>query len=106
LASHTIPESEYRARLEAVKAIVQEQDYAGLIAISGYVERDGNVCYLCGHKNAFPYSTRTESVSGLGYSALLVPKEGETTLIAPLGTVLTPSSASEKAGLEQTSRRI
>ncbi len=85
MASHTIPESEYRARLEAVKAIVQEQDYAGLIAISGYVERDGNVCYLCGHKNAFPYSTRTESVSGLGYSALLVPKEGETTLIAPLG---------------------
>jgi Xaa-Pro aminopeptidase len=28
---------------------------------------------------------RTEAVSGLGYSALLVPSEGETTLIAPLG---------------------
>lgn len=57
----------------------------GLLAVSGYVERDGNVCYLCGHKNAFPYSTRTESVSGLGYSAFLIPNEEETTLIAPLG---------------------
>ena len=85
LATHTLPESEYQARLQAIKAIVQEQNYAGLLAISGYVERDGNVCYLCGHKNAFPYSTRTESVSGLGYSALLIPNEGETTLIAPLG---------------------
>jgi Xaa-Pro aminopeptidase len=55
------------------------------LAVSGYAERDGNVCYLCGHKNAFPYGTRTDLVSGLGYSALLVPTEGETTLIAPLG---------------------
>jgi Xaa-Pro aminopeptidase len=53
--------------------------------VSGYAERDGNVCYLCGHKNAFPYSTKTDQVSGLGYSALLVPTEGDTTLIAPLG---------------------
>lgn len=55
------------------------------MAVSGYAERDGNVCYLCGHKNAFPYSMKTDQVSGLGYSALLVPTEGETTLVAPLG---------------------
>jgi Xaa-Pro aminopeptidase len=55
------------------------------LAASGYAERDGNVCYLCGHKNAFPYSTKTDQVSGLGYGALLVPTEGDTTLIAPLG---------------------
>ena len=85
LARHTFPNSEYQARLKTVRAIIREQGYAGLLAVSGYVERDGNVCYLCGHKNAFPYSTRTESVSGLGYSALLVPDEDETTLIAPLG---------------------
>ena len=59
--------------------------YAALLAVSGYAERDGNVCYLCGHKNAFPYSMRAEGVSGLGYSAFLVPSEGDTTLIAPLG---------------------
>lgn len=53
--------------------------------MSGYAERDGNVCYLCGHKNAFPYSTKAELVSGLGYSVLLVPTDGEITLIAPLG---------------------
>lgn len=57
----------------------------GLLAFSGYAERDGNVCYLCGHKNAFPYSPKTDQVSGLGYSALIVPAEGETTLISPLG---------------------
>lgn len=55
------------------------------MAFSGYAERDGNVCYLCGHKNAFPYSPKTEQISGLGYSALIVPTEGETTLISPLG---------------------
>lgn len=59
--------------------------YNGLLAVSGYAERDGNVCYLCGHKNAFPYSAKTNEVSGLGYSALLVPTEGDTALIAPLG---------------------
>jgi Xaa-Pro aminopeptidase len=55
------------------------------LAFSGYGERDGNICYLCGHKNAFPYSPRSEQVSGLGYSALLVPTEGATILISPLG---------------------
>src|SRR5208337_224785 len=85
LATHTLPESEYQARLQAIKAIVQEQNYAGLLAVSGYAERDGNVCYLCGHKNAFPYSTKTNQISGLGYSALLVPTDGGITLIAPLG---------------------
>ena len=85
MVTNTLPESEYHTRLEAIKSIITEQNYAGLLAVSGYVERDGNVCYLCGHKNAFPYSTRTESVSGLGYSALLIPSVGKTTLIAPLG---------------------
>jgi Xaa-Pro aminopeptidase len=28
---------------------------------------------------------RSESISGLGYSAFLIPKEGPTTLISPLG---------------------
>lgn len=55
------------------------------MSFSGYAERDGNVCYLCGHKNAFPYSPKTDQVSGLGYSALLLPTEDEATLIAPLG---------------------
>jgi Xaa-Pro aminopeptidase len=56
-----------------------------LLAVSGYGERDGNVCYLCGHKNAFPYCGRSEIISGLGYSAFLVPLDGPTTLISPLG---------------------
>lgn len=81
----TMPAQEYRTRVDAIREWLRANGYGGLLAVSGYAERDGNVCYLCGHKNAFPYSTKTEQVSGLGYSALLVPAEGRTTLIAPLG---------------------
>jgi Xaa-Pro aminopeptidase len=80
-----IPKKEYNMRLSTVREELRASGYSGLMAFSGYAERDGNVCYLCGHKNAFPYSTKTDQVSGLGYSALLVPTDGETTLIAPLG---------------------
>ena len=81
----SLPAQEYRTRLGAIREWLRTSGYGGLLAVSGYAERDGNVCYLCGHKNAFPYSTKTDQVSGLGYSALLVPTEGDTTLIAPLG---------------------
>jgi Xaa-Pro aminopeptidase len=80
-----LPEYEYRKRLKIVRDRVNSEGYAGMLAFSGYAERDGNVCYLCGHKNAFPYSAKTEQVSGLGYSALLIPTAGNTILIAPLG---------------------
>ncbi len=79
-----LPAQEYQARLDATKERVRERGFDGLLAFSGYAERDGNVCYLCGHKNAFPYSAKTDQVSGLGYSALLVPEEHETVLITPL----------------------
>jgi len=71
--------------VKAARDWLRASGYDGLLAVSGYAERDGNVCYLCGHKNAFPYSTRSELVSGLGYSALLLPTDGQITLIAPLG---------------------
>jgi Xaa-Pro aminopeptidase len=80
-----MPPQEYRTRIELVREWVRTSHFDALLAVSGYAERDGNVCYLCGHKNAFPYSMKTDQVSGLGYSALLVPIEGQTTLVAPLG---------------------
>jgi len=80
-----ISPQDYQTRVSAVRDWLRTSGYGGLLAVSGYAERDGNVCYLCGHKNAFPYSTRTDVVSGLGYSALLIPTDGEITLIAPLG---------------------
>ena len=81
----SLPVQEYQTRLDTTRKRIRERGYDGLLAFSGYAERDGNVSYLCGHKNAFPYSAKTDQVSGLGYSALLVPVERETTLIAPLG---------------------
>jgi len=80
-----IPAREYQSRVSAVRNWLGTRGYGGLLSVSGYAERDGNVCYLCGHKNAFPYSTRTERISGLGYSVLLIPTDGSITLIAPLG---------------------
>jgi len=80
-----IPAQEYQSRVRAVRNWLRTCGYEGLLSVSGYAERDGNVCYLCGHKNAFPYSTRAEQISGLGYSALLLPMDGSITLIAPLG---------------------
>jgi len=83
--SFSIPKIEFERRLEIIRKKLRESGYDALLAISGYAERDGNVCYLCGHKNAFPYSGRSDVVSGLGYSAFLVPVEGQTILISPLG---------------------
>jgi len=81
----SISKSEYEQRVRIVREKLRDAGFDALLAISGYAERDGNVTYLCGHKNAFPYSARSETISGLGYSAFLLPVDSETTLIAPFG---------------------
>jgi len=93
----SLPPKEYQTRIDKTRELLRRDGYGGLLAFSGYGERDGNICYLCGHKNAFPYSPKTEHVSGLGYSALLVPVEGATALIAPLGF-----QANRVAGVERS----
>jgi Xaa-Pro aminopeptidase len=93
----SLPENEYQTRLARTRERLRSDEYSGLLAFSGYGERDGNICYLCGHKNSFPYSPKTEYVSGLGYSALLLPTEGVTTLISPLGF-----QANRVVGVERT----
>jgi Xaa-Pro aminopeptidase len=80
-----IPKAEFERRTGVLRQKLRESGFDGLLAVSGYGERDGNVCYLCGHKNAFPYSVRSDAISGLGYSAFVVPIDGKTTLISPLG---------------------
>jgi Xaa-Pro aminopeptidase len=80
-----VPRSEFEQRVKTVQLKLHGLGMDALLAVSGYAERDGNVCYLCAHKNTFPYSGRSEVISGLGYSAFLVPVEGKTTLISPLG---------------------
>jgi len=80
-----IPKAEFEQRQKTVRKKLIESGLDALLAVSGYAERDGDVCYLCGHKNAFPYSPRSDTISGLGYSAFLLLADGKTTLISPLG---------------------
>jgi Xaa-Pro aminopeptidase len=81
----SIPPAEFETRLSSTREELRERRFDALLAVSGYAERDGNVCYLCGHKNTFPYSNASRVISGLGYSVFIVPLSGQTTLIAPLG---------------------
>lgn len=81
----SIPPAEFQKRRGLIREKTRGRGFDALLAVSGYAERDGNVCYLCGHKNAFPYSNASNVISGLGYSAFLVPGDGKTTLVAPLG---------------------
>jgi membrane associated rhomboid family serine protease len=57
--------SEFEQRLKTVREKLRGLRMNALLAVSGCGERDGNVCYLCTHKNTFPYSGRSEVISGL-----------------------------------------
>jgi Xaa-Pro aminopeptidase len=78
----SVPREEYERRLERVQAEMKQRGLDGLIVFSGFQEREGHVCYLTNHRNAFP---NVLSHMGLGHSALLLPVEGLGTLVSPMG---------------------
>lgn len=77
-----ISKEEFERRLNRVQEEMRREGYDGLIIFSGYVEREGHVCYLTNHHSSFP---NVMSHRGLGYSAYLLPSEGRGGLIAPFG---------------------
>ncbi|MEM3191723.1 MAG: Xaa-Pro peptidase family protein [Conexivisphaerales archaeon] len=78
----SIPKEEFEGRRKKVQEEMRKGGYEGLIIFSGYVEREGHVCYLTNHHSSFP---NVMSHKGLGYSAYVLPSEGEGVLVAPFG---------------------
>jgi len=77
-----IPKKEFEERRKIVQNEMRKAGFEGLIIFSGYVEREGHVCYLTNHHSSFP---NIMSHKGLGYSAYVLPSEGEGILVAPFG---------------------
>jgi len=78
----SILKEEFILRQKKTQELIQEKGLDGIIAFSGYCEREGHVCYLTNHRIPFPNAT---SHIGLGYAAFLLPAEGKGILVAPLG---------------------
>jgi Xaa-Pro aminopeptidase len=77
-----IPKEEFVQRMKLVQENIRTMNLDGLVIFSGYLEREGHVCYLTNHHSSFP---NIMSHKGLGYSALVLPSEGPGILIAPFG---------------------
>ncbi len=77
-----IPKEEFEERKEKVQDEMRKGGYEGFIIFSGYLEREGHVCYLTNHHISFP---NVMSHRGFGYSAYVLPSEGDGVLVAPFG---------------------
>jgi len=76
------PKEEFEKRLERTQQLMSKKGIDGLVVFSGYQEREGHLCYLINHHNAFPNAM---SHKGLGHSALVLPSEGKGVLVSPMG---------------------
>ncbi len=77
-----IPKQEFIQRMKLVQENMRAMNLDYLVIFSGYLEREGHVCYLTNHHSSFP---NIMSHKGLGYSALVLPSDGLAILIAPFG---------------------
>ena len=77
-----LSEGEFEGRRCATRRLLRELSLDALIAFSSYQERDGHVAYLTNHRIAFP---DVQSHLGLGHAAFVLPVDGKTTLVSPLG---------------------
>jgi len=77
-----LSEGEFEARRGATRRLLGELSLDALVAFSSYQERDGHVAYLTNHRIALP---DVQSHLGLGHAAFVLPVDGKTTLVSPLG---------------------
>lgn len=75
----------FNARMDITRHQMKERELDGLLVVSSYPEKEGNVYYLAGHRGFFPPIASDDFYCGFGYSALVVSSDGKVTLIAPLG---------------------
>ncbi len=68
-------DTEYRERLSAVRSGMDMRELDVLLAFSAYMEREGNVLYLTGHRNVFPPWASDAVRNGAGFAAALIKKD-------------------------------
>jgi len=78
----TISQHEFEQRRHTVRDELARRGLDGLVAFSGYQDREGHVAYLTNHRNSYP---NTLTHLGRGHSAALISTSGKTALVAPLG---------------------
>lgn len=77
-----ISQDEVRGRIARMQALLQGQGLPALLAVGrSFYDRPGPVAYLSGHFPPFPNSVFSGTARGLGHAFMLVPAEGEPTLL-------------------------
>jgi|GEM_PF-396680 len=69
-------DEEYRGRLSAVRSGMNMRELDALLAFSAYMEREGNVLYLTGHRNVFPPWASDSVRNGAGLATALIRHDG------------------------------
>ncbi|MHB8555583.1 MAG: M24 family metallopeptidase, partial [Candidatus Dormibacteria bacterium] len=75
-------DEEFAGRLLNVRAAMRAREIDGLVVFSAYMEREGNVLYLTGHRNVFPPWASDSIRNGVGLSSLVIPPDGPVTLFS------------------------
>ena len=76
------PDEEFTGRLRHVQEGMRDRALDGIVGFSAYMEREGNVLYLTGHRNVFPPWASDSVRNGAGLAAVLVPQDGLVTLFS------------------------
>lgn len=76
------PDEEFTGRLLRVQDGMRTRGLDGIVGFSAYMEREGNVLYLTGHRNVFPPWASDSTHNGAGLASVVVPVEGQVTLLS------------------------
>ncbi len=80
--SRGIKKREIKNRISKVRKIMEKEGMNALIVIGrSFYDRVGNLAYLSNHIPAFPASTFSGTVKGLGHGVLLLPLDDEPVLL-------------------------
>ena len=71
-----MPDLEFQQRLTRVQEAMKEKGLDGLIVVSAYMDKQGDVAYLTNHRVVLPPWAFDSEHRGIGYCACVVPRSG------------------------------
>ncbi|HHV14002.1 MAG TPA: aminopeptidase P family protein [Clostridiales bacterium] len=77
-----IPKEEFLTRINSLQSTASDQGLDAIIAFSRFYDRPGHVQYLCNHYPPFPSVVMSHNSRAKGHSAIVIPTNGEATLIS------------------------